>query len=624
MMEKKYTTSILALGALAGFIIGIVISDFGAAVKEIALNRYLYYKMYRLVIGSIGEFFFHVLLSTAITALLLFILFSGLRALFSKLGDGSRNKIKKLLFFVGWAVLFFPTAWAVNRYFLSYTKYHPISLLTDIGIAVFFMLFIWASVKFLGNGRGEALLRSIDRKKYIKVTAAGLFIILVGLNSVAFIQLKTGMPEGPNIIYIVTDSLRHDHLGYSGYERNTSPTIDELAKEGIVFKKAYSSAPWTKPSVASLFTSLYPNTHNAINKPGALPEEIPTMAEILKNAGYTTLFFSGKNNFIGEKFNFHQGFDYYSNSFRNAKKLIEKIVSSIKAKREKRFFTYIHFMDVHLPYNRNKFNYRFTHRSEDKHFKPGAVRHSKIKHLMLEGKLSEDDKEHIIGLYDGQIRYVDENIRGLISSLKEMNLFENTFLVITSDHGEEFWDHKNFEHGHSLYNELVQVPLILVGNKLKHAVVDTPVRSIDLLPTILKLAGIDATSYNLEGIDILSIPTEETLTSETPIFFMNTLYGPEKYGLLFGNRKLIFSTEEWTKEKNKFEGFPTEDKYELFDISKDPLEPETLVALDSEQETITRMKKMLTEFIDKKSTFNSKRVKLDKKTKDELKSLGYL
>lgn len=624
-MKKKYTTSILTLGALTGFVIGIICSGFGVVFREIAANRYLYYKMYRLVISIVGDSLFKLLIASVATALLLLIVIRLLGTLFSKLGERSKGNVKKLLFFTTWCVLFVPTGWVVNRYLLSYTKFHPVSLLADLGIAVFFVLFIWSLKILLGKGRGETLLRIVSEKKYIKRIAAVLVILVSVLNAGFYIYEKTGVPEGPNIIYIVVDSLRFDHLGYSGYERDTSPTIDGLAGEGIVFKNAYSSAPWTKPSVASLFSSLYPNDHHAINKPGALPEEIPVMAEILKNAGYTTLFLSGKNNFVGKKFNFNQGFDYYRNEFRRASKLIEKTLDTIKARGGKRFFAYIHFMDVHLPYNKNKFNYLFTSKRKDRHFGPGKLSLSRVKRPMLNGTLSADDKEYLAGLYDGQIRSVDENIKALVSWLKEKGMFENTLLVFTSDHGEEFWDHRNFEHGHSLYNELVHVPLILVGNKLKPSVVEKPVRSIDLLPTVLKMAGIDTGNYRLEGTDILAAPPAvETHNPGVSIFVMNTLYGPEKYCVLHGDRKLIFNTKEWTKDKNKFRGFPGEDEYELYDIAGDPLETKNLADLDSEKETLSRLKKMLTEFIDKKSTVKSKRVKIDKKTKDELKSLGYL
>jgi choline-sulfatase len=624
MTMKKYATSILTLGASIGFLIGLVVAGFNGAFKEISTNRYLHYKMYRLAVEALELSLLKMAISIATATLLMFILIRGLGVLFSKLGDKSRSRVKKLLFFIAWCVLFIPTGWVVNHYLISFTKFHPVSLLVDLGIAVLSVLFILAVVMLLGNGRGEALLRIIDGKRYLKVSAAVLPITSLVLSAAAFIYINSGVRGRPNIIYTVVDTLRYDRLGYSGYQRDTTPTIDGLAQEGIIFKNAYGSAPWTKPSVASIFSSLYPNHHGAINRRRALPEEVPTMAEILKNAGYKTFFFSGKNNYIGKKFNFQQGFDHYFNKSRNCRKLIGEAIGKIKSAGSRPFFAYIHLMDVHLPYNRNEYNYQFTARRKDSPFGPGKISHITIKKKMLAGELTEDDKEFLTGLYDGQVRFVDKSIQLLVSWLKEKGIFDNTLLVITADHGEELWDHKNFEHGHSLYEELVHVPLLLVGNKLNPSVEENPVRSIDLLPTVLTIAGIDASNYNLEGTDILSNPTEDRRNKETPIFFMNTLYGPEKYGLRYGDYKFIFNTKERTEEKNKFLGFPSEEEYELYDITDDHLETENLANFPGEQETMSRMKEILAVFIDEKSAIKGKRVKLDKKTKDELKSLGYL
>ncbi len=619
---KKNTTGILAIGALTGFLIGIFTLGFGDALREIAANRYFAYKMYTLIIVSFWGPLYKLVSLTVFTALFFLVATRVLEKLFLKLEN--RSKVKNGLRIMAGCLLFVPTAWLVNHYWLAYTKFHPVSLAVDLGLALFFVFSIWGLGKIFGKGRWESMLLWVNGKKAVKRVAAGLVILLLLLNAGVYLMGVMGKPAagGPNIVYIVIDTLRYDSLGCSGYHRDTSPNIDTLAGEGIVFKNAYSSAPWTKPSVASLFSGLSPNRHRAVGTRAVLPEAAPVMAKILRNAGYRTLFFSGKNNFIGKRFNFHRGFDYYVNHYLDARNLTDRALTVMKGERGKRFFAYIHYMDVHLPYNRNPFNYRFTPRQEGSPFVPGVSRHKFVKRKTAANKLSAEDKAYIKALYDGQVRYVDENVKRIVKWLKGNDLFDNTLVVVTSDHGEEFWEHGNFEHGHTLYDELIHVPLIAAGNKLKKAEVDRPVRLIDLLPTVLKMAGIKSGHYRLEGIDLFD--KSNAKKPVPPVFVMNTLYGPEKYGLIRGGRKLIVNTTEMPKGKGKIIGFSYKGPIEFYDLSGDPRETENLAGEDNRREKLAGLKRKLKEFIGKASRFKGKRVTLDKKTKDQLKTLGYL
>lgn len=623
-MKIKHVTTLLSIGIFFGFIIGFFKSGFNSALQHTAANRYIYYKMHRLTASTFQGPLFKWLIITLFTACFILFVTWLTDKLFSRTNSNNKILLKIPLIYVVWSLLFYSGIWAVNAYLIPYTKFHPLSLLADMGI----LLFSLYVARFLANFQGKIQLKKrldkLSETKFIKVTAIILVISLLVINVglLAYGKRKNNVPKRPNILFIVIDALRQDHLGCYGYNRNTSPNIDELAKEGVIFKHAYSHAPWTKPSMASLFSSLPPNKHMAINQKDILPYEVPVIAEILKNEGYNTFYFVGGNKFIGKKFNFHQGFDFYLNSRINAVKLTKTFLSFISKRQEKRFFAYIHYMDVHLPYNNNKYNDTFVQKKGEHFFLPRKIRAKDCRKLAFFDKLSIIDKNHLVSLYDGQIRYVDENMKRIISVLKKNNMLNDTLVVITSDHGEEFWDHNNYEHGHTLYNELIHVPLIIAGNNLKKSEVKTPVSLIDLLPTILKIVNVEGNQYSLEGTILFDKHEGKNNELETSIFAMGTLYGDEKYCLICGDRKLIRNTGEEEKKKNKLIGFKSKSKIELYDISKDPLEKENLVNIEHKE--VSRLKKVLDEFINARSIYKSKKAILDKKTKEELKSLGYL
>lgn len=614
----------LSIGILSGFVIGLFESGISSAFQHTAANRYIHYKMHRLAASTFQGPLFKWLIITLFTAFFLLFVTWLIDKLVSRTHANHKIPLKVPLIYVAWSLLFYPGIWAVNYYLIPYTKLHPISVLADVGILFFSLYAAGLLAHFQGKMQWKKQWDTLSDTKFIKVTAMILVISLLGLNVgiFAYGKRENNASKRPNVLLIVIDALRQDHLGCFGYKRNTSPNINALAKEGILFKHAYSNAPWTKPSVASLFSSLPPNKHTAVNKNDILPDEIPVIAEMLKNEGYHTFCFVGGNKFIGKRFNFHQGFDIYRNSRINAAKLTKKFLSLISKPQGKRFFAYIHYMDVHLPYNNNKYNDTFVQKKGKHFFLPGKIRAKDCRKLAHFDKLSSMDKKHLVSLYDGQIRFVDENIKKIISVLKKNNMLNDTLVVITADHGEEFWEHNNYEHGHTLYNELIHVPLIITGNNLKKSEVKRPVRLIDLLPTILKMVDVESAHYNLEGARLFDKREGKNNELETSIFAMGTLYGDEKYCLIRGDRKLIINTGEEEKKKNRLIGFRNKSKMEFYDITKDPLEKENLV--NTEHKEVSRLKRILAEFINAQPMFKGKKAILDKETKEGLKSLGYL
>ena len=455
------------------------------------------------------------------------------------------------------------------------------------------------------------------------MTALVMVLLLVLMNLGLFIFASKSVPDGPNFIVLTIDCLRRDHLGCYGYGGATSPNIDGIARAGIVFDDAFSNAPWTKPSVASLFTSMYPLAHTAINKGDILPYEALTIAEILKNDGYYTCFLNGGNWNLDRVFNFQQGFDFYecSDRLRDAADLTALLLSRLSRARGRKFFAYVHYMDAHLPYHRNKYNESLCE-SSDGYFEPGDIYSTDVRKLTAAGRLSDKDKAFLVGLYDGQIRYVDDNIGRILSFLKDNELLRDTVLIVTADHGEEFWDHGNYEHGHTLYNELIQVPLIISGAGLKPAEIIGRVRLIDLLPTILQLAKVETVVPNQEGVDFLAAYTQGKNALDLPVFAMGTLTGSEKYCLMQGALKLIMNTGERDESKLDPVGCMSAEGFELYDLDRDPLEKENLG--EREGDALVPLKRDLTGYMSAVPVFRGKEQVIEGELRKKLKALGYV
>jgi len=278
----------------------------------------------------------------------------------------------------------------------------------------------------------------------------------------------TDAKKQPNIVFIVVDTLRADHVGCYGYGRQTTPTIDKVAVEGIRFEQVISSSSWTLPSVMSTFTSLPASLHGAEHYRAMLYPGIATLAEILKKQGYQTAGITS-NPTTNAKYGFGKGFDFYDDytipmaieenlfdDFKNASDITQKPTSKLvnkaafkwlEKKRKGKFFLFLVYLDPHADYLAPKpFATMF-----DPSYK-GTVNGKGIKYLKSDG-LKKADREHLKARYDGEVRFVDENIKKLLQKLTELKLDENTLLILMSDHGEEFWEHGGTHHGHSLYDE---------------------------------------------------------------------------------------------------------------------------------------------------------------------------
>ncbi len=325
--------------------------------------------------------------------------------------------------------------------------------------------------------------------------------------------------EGPpDLVVIMIDNLRADHLGSYGYDRDTSPNIDALVERGVRFAHAFSPSSWTRPAVASLFTSLYPSEHGAVTVTTPLPKDIPTLAERLRQAGYRTMGFSGNFAHVARSSGLARGFDEFESlaidvpddgpewiwderrSDGSIQKLRAPTAAELNALMLPRLpeagpqplFLYVHYMDPHAGYEPpDDLRKRFvTNPKFDQMALPAT---SDLVIALAAGRLQlkKRGRRRMIDLYDAEIAAVDRAIGELVDALSDRGFADRSILTVVSDHGEEFDEHGGWFHGVTLHRESVHVPLVMVDGRSKHdaTVREDPVDLLDVAPTLLAQAG---------------------------------------------------------------------------------------------------------------------------------------
>lgn len=303
--------------------------------------------------------------------------------------------------------------------------------------------------------------------------------------------------EPTGIILISLDTLRADHLSCYGYERPTSPAIDALASEGALFLHAISTSNWTLPAHVSLLTSSDCARHGVMAADDHIPNELLSLAEILSSHGFSCGAITG-GGFVSPKYGLARGFDFYNEAegsldWVNSAELVFKAATEwIENNQQKDFFLFLHTYQIHSPY--------LSPEPYRRHWlSPQALFDQINVERYLGGKgavfrpLSPEERRDIIDLYDGEIRYTDEALIGnLIKWLKEKNLFDRVMIILTSDHGEEFYEHGAWVHGAHLYQESIHIPLIIKFPKgiFQGEKIEKIVRIIDIAPTILEILNL--------------------------------------------------------------------------------------------------------------------------------------
>jgi arylsulfatase A-like enzyme len=315
---------------------------------------------------------------------------------------------------------------------------------------------------------------------------------------------SSGAPPG-DVVLVILDTTRVDHLSAYGYERPTTPQLERLAAEGERYTEAWSQAPWTLPSIATILTGQPPHVHGAgLGSRGILPlrPSVTTLAERLRAAGYAT---GAVMNVIwcdARLSALHRGFDFYdvhatdetNRNHRSAADTVDKALEWVRTLEPGPAFLTVHFFDAHLTYDPPApFDERFEAEGGER-IAPGFGSKDEL-FALREGKieLSARQRESLIARYDGEIAYIDQEFGRLRAELERLGRWENALVIVVADHGEEFWEHGSFEHGHSHFRELLHVPLIVKrpGSK-RGGVHPERVRQFDIAPTVLQFADLAA------------------------------------------------------------------------------------------------------------------------------------
>lgn len=439
---------------------------------------------------------------------------------------------------------------------------------------------------------------------------AGVFIVIAGIIIYFLFLIPEKKPakkfalllskqdiKKPNIIFFTLDTTRADHLPCYGYKNVKTPTLDTLAKKGILFEQCITPTALTLPSHSSMMTGLYPTFHNVrINGNTALSDKHLTMAEIFSQHGYQCGAFIAAFVLDG-RWGLKQGFDHYDDKFdlkkykkldlagvqRPGNEIIDAALAWMEEQKENPFFSWIHFYDPHTPYD------------------------------PPEPYLSQYKERGLTGMYDGEIAFMDEQIGRCISWLEQNELDKNTIIVVMGDHGEGLGDHGEMSHGYFIYEYAVHVPFLIITpfENLQGLRIPTQVSIIDLYPTLLEMVGfqIPAETQGKSLLPLIFSPQEK----EERYVYIESMTPSIQYGWS--------PLQSLRNSKYKYIEAP---RPELYDLSKDPLEVNNLNLKQSK--IVRKFKKDLSKIIDETSRGAPKpeSANLDSETIKKLATLGYI
>jgi arylsulfatase A-like enzyme len=402
----------------------------------------------------------------------------------------------------------------------------------------------------------------MGRRKRRRIAAAALLLALAGCGGPERGTERHPIARGANVVVVVIDTLRRDHLATYGYSRDTAPFLGEMARQGAAFD-GLTPAPWTKPATASLLTGLHPVHHQAIDRLDRLPDAAVTLAQRLRGEGYQT-FGASANGWVSPAFGFDRGFDTFL--YRDGRKsaaLNRDLLPSL-GRLKPPFFLYVHYIDPHAPYTPD--------RGWDGKPLPGPLRSHPV-------TIKELDAPHFIrrspelmararDLYDGEIRQADEGLRALVSTLARRGLMKNTVLVVTADHGEELGDHGRMSHGQTVYQEVLRIPLVIrapgriaAGQRLGRASL------LDVVPTLLELLGVrrPESEKSLDGVSLAGRLAGDAApaTDDRPFLAHLDFVDGTGLALIQGRWKVALGENPYRKE--------------LFDLQTDPAETHNLL-----------------------------------------------
>jgi arylsulfatase A-like enzyme len=443
----------------------------------------------------------------------------------------------------------------------------------------------------------------ITRRKLLKHGLYGT--VAAGLSPALWVSgcSKLRPNKMPNILFISIDTLRKDRCSAYGYHRDTTPNLRKLADNGSIFDSAYAPTPTTAPSHATMFTSLYPITHQFKKNGAKLSKDYTTLAEYLNASGYHTAAVMGSF-VLNSKFGFAQGFEFFDDKFefstatcrreewggiqvdegfdQRANITSQKAIDFLQKYREKDrpFFLFVHYFDPHSPYvPPEPFNSKFAPQKNQ----PTPL-----------DKFSTQ--------YDGEVAFVDYEIGNIIKTLEYLGRKDDTLIIVTSDHGEGLGQHDNLVHTVNIYEEAVRVPLIFHWPKhiLRDRIINAPVELVDLMPTIFDLIGITDDKFSFQGQSLSNaLCNGSKLDLDRPVY-LHRPYFKGLYLPLLYNKKIWLKGEKFAIKINNWKYIEAEEENtkELFDLNADSLELKNIYSSFPEKaaEFKTRLEKWKKEY----------------------------
>lgn len=460
-----------------------------------------------------------------------------------------------------------------------------------------------------------------------------------------------GPVAGPDVLVVLLDALRADHCSAWGYERETTPVLDGLAAEGVLFERTYSVSSWTKPVVASLFSGLYPTRHgnHAINS--LLPDEVVTVPEVYAGAGYRTAVFA-ENNFVSPLFGFDQGVGHFEGSDPSVytQTILGHVLDQVAARvggvgalvgaarvldrfdagqrrfsedgidlpgrvvdwvgrldGEERFFAYVHLLKPHAPYVvPERFEGLWSGPGSEDFVRPPHV--EGVDPFARSAGLDPQGRAHLVDNYDERIRFGDAQLGRIVEGIRETG--RDPLVVVLSDHGEEFGHNGLYDHGHSLQEGVVRVPLVMTwpGHLPGGLRVTAVTRLIDLPPTLLAWSGLGVP----EAFD--GEPIDDVARAENRPVLLELEHGPG-YGMraLLRDRLKLVRSEQGGRHAQR-----------LFDLERDPGE-QSSVAVEGEDPLVWMADELdaLVGYLQGRGTVAG-RTGLDPATEERLRALGYI
>lgn len=441
-------------------------------------------------------------------------------------------------------------------------------------------------------------------------------IPVVGVFGEPILHDRARYRRGRGVVIVSIDTLRRDHMSVYGYPRQTTPGLEALASESVVFEDAVSPSSWTLPAHASLFTSTYPSVHGAVNLNVGLSSSWPNLAAILQEAGFVTQGIV-THVYLSREYGFDRGFDRFQYlPETRAEVVTDRAIQFLTAMGDRDFFLFVHYYDPHWHYDPPP--------PYDSAFDPAYEGDASgvwwdFKELDRD-TIEPRDLHHIKALYDGEILYTDRNVERLVREMKRLGIFDKTLVVVTSDHGEEFLEHGSWEHQKTLYEEQLRVPLIVKfpdgeGGGTR---VSEQVTLLDVAPTVADVMEISVPD-SFHGVSLQGeLDPERELWAETE----HTIDGTHKLSLRRGSgeSKAIFSIE---RSEVVSEGETVET--ELYDLETDPGELDELDDDAIRRRAEARLREYLDTVAEKREgKGDSPSVDLDPEERERLRSLGYI